>query len=57
MSPHVESIMKILFKHCDSDDVATRDTVAEVLGKLAPVRHILVAALILTLVKSFNNCE
>ena len=49
--------MKILFKHCDSDDVATRDTVAEVLGKLAPVRHILVAALILTLVKSFNNCE
>lgn len=37
MSPHVESIMKILFKHCDSDDVATRDTVAEVLGKLAPV--------------------
>ncbi|KAH3761512.1 Cullin-associated NEDD8-dissociated protein 1 [Pelomyxa schiedti] len=35
LKPHVDQITRLLFRHCDADDVATRDTVAEVLGKLA----------------------
>eukprot|EP01105_Mastigella_eilhardi_P008785 TRINITY_DN2112_c0_g1_i1.p1 TRINITY_DN2112_c0_g1~~TRINITY_DN2112_c0_g1_i1.p1 ORF type:complete len:1195 (-),score=400.65 TRINITY_DN2112_c0_g1_i1:94-3678(-) len=37
IAPHVDTIMKLLVSHCDSEDIPTRDNVSECVGKLIQI--------------------